>query len=865
MNLLSILYFLLIRPLELIYELIFSLSYKFTGSAVLSIVFLSITVGLLCLPLYTRADALQAEANAIEKKLKPWKTEIKKNFKGDEQVMMLQAYYRENNYHPLMMMRSSISLLLQIPFFISAYHMLSSSVALQGTSFGPIADLGEPDGIIKIGAFAINLLPILMTAINIISGTIYSKGLDKKAKIQLYVTALVFLVLLYNSPSGLVLYWTLNNVFSLIKNIVMKLVPASKKPKADKTYKKDKNDTINFVLYSLSISVFIGILIPSDLIARAVGDFLTNYRTIHMPHYIWVSFFICLGFFFVWGGIYFFIVKNRKLIAGIMVALTAFALINYFAFYRNNGDLNRYLYIRTFFNDEFMDGAFNLVVFILAAVLIFIVMRHKSSVFKYLGIVAIVGVTAVSVVNMQKIYEVNASYSYIENQREYPEITLSQNGQNVVVIMLDRAVGRVTPFIMEELPELYEEFDGFTYYSNSLSYGLHTNMGAPALFGGYEYSPARLNARSDESLQDKHNEALRVLPVVFGENGYDVTVLDPSFAGYSEIPNLSIYDEYSYVKAYITNGIMNPFFEEQTDDWNDFMERNLFIFSLRLASPMWVRGMLYDDGYYNDLNRRLSGDSYTQIIIDASHAEGLNFDYLNSSFALVGLPEITTVDTSNDVGSFVLMANDSTHEPTLLSEPDYTISRVVDNSAYDQANSGRFSLNDMTLYPDSAEMMGQYQIQAAAFEMLGNWFDQLREQGVYDNTRIIIVSDHGAPFCLFGDNGVGDGLNVCNFNCLMMVKDFGATGFNVCDDFIMNADTPAIAVSGIIDEPVNPFTGAPIVSELDNAQSFRYFSSEVHNVTQNNGNTFVPGDWYSYDPSVGDIYDLSGWSYLGYQ
>ena len=78
----------------------------------LSIVFLSITVGLLCLPLYTRADALQAEANAIEKKLKPWKTEIKKNFKGDEQVMMLQAYYRENNYHPLMMMRSSISLLL---------------------------------------------------------------------------------------------------------------------------------------------------------------------------------------------------------------------------------------------------------------------------------------------------------------------------------------------------------------------------------------------------------------------------------------------------------------------------------------------------------------------------------------------------------------------------------------------------------------------------------------------------------------------------------------------------------------------------------------------------------------------------------
>ena len=70
---------------------------------------------------------------------------------------------------------------------------------------------------------------------------------------------------------------------------------------------------------------------------------------------------------------------------------------------------------------------------------------------------------------------------------------------------------------------------------------------------------------------------------------------------------------------------------------------------------------------------------------------------------------------------------------------------MVDNAEYDQANGGRFNLDGMSLYPDSAEMMGQYQIQAAAFEMLGKWFDQLREQGVYDNTRIIIVSDHGWP------------------------------------------------------------------------------------------------------------------------
>ena len=65
MSIISVLYYLLIRPLELIYEFIFSVSYKLTGSSVLSIVFLSITVGMLCLPLYTRADALQAESNDL--------------------------------------------------------------------------------------------------------------------------------------------------------------------------------------------------------------------------------------------------------------------------------------------------------------------------------------------------------------------------------------------------------------------------------------------------------------------------------------------------------------------------------------------------------------------------------------------------------------------------------------------------------------------------------------------------------------------------------------------------------------------------------------------------------------------------------
>ena len=61
-----------------------------------------------------------------------------------------------------------------------------------------------------------------MTVINIWASYVYTEKLSKSEQFQLYITAIVFLFLLYTSPSGLVFYWTCNNIFSLFKNIWMK-------------------------------------------------------------------------------------------------------------------------------------------------------------------------------------------------------------------------------------------------------------------------------------------------------------------------------------------------------------------------------------------------------------------------------------------------------------------------------------------------------------------------------------------------------------------------------------------------------------------------------------------------------------------
>ena len=104
---LSMLYTLIISPLELLFEVIFEVANKIIGNAGLSIIFLSLAVNFLVLPLYKRADELQAEERDIQAKMAPRIKQIKSSFQGDERFMMLQEYYRINHYKPIYALKSS--------------------------------------------------------------------------------------------------------------------------------------------------------------------------------------------------------------------------------------------------------------------------------------------------------------------------------------------------------------------------------------------------------------------------------------------------------------------------------------------------------------------------------------------------------------------------------------------------------------------------------------------------------------------------------------------------------------------------------------------------------------------------------------
>ena len=167
MSFLEILDTLLLKPLQLLFEVVFVMADRVIGNPGLSIIVLSMFMNFLVLPLYMRADAIQEEEHAVEKRLQKGAGHIKRTFSGDERMMMLQTYYKQNNYKPIYVLRSAVSLLLQIPFFIAAYRFLSELELLNEVSFGPIPDLGMPDGMLQVAGISINVLPVIMTVVNL--------------------------------------------------------------------------------------------------------------------------------------------------------------------------------------------------------------------------------------------------------------------------------------------------------------------------------------------------------------------------------------------------------------------------------------------------------------------------------------------------------------------------------------------------------------------------------------------------------------------------------------------------------------------------------------------------------------------------
>jgi len=210
---------LFVEPLMIIYSFVYHWPEGWLGADPgVQLILFSVVLNLALMPLYRQMEQRSEAKRAIRQRVASEVARMKRHFRGRERYFYIRAVYRNYRYHPISELLGSADLLVQILAFITVYHFLSGLQAVVGQSFGPIADLSRPDGLLG----GVHLLPFLMTAINALSVYLYVE--ERNKRLQAWALAMLFLVLLYRSPAALVLYWTANNTFSLVRNLLARRI-----------------------------------------------------------------------------------------------------------------------------------------------------------------------------------------------------------------------------------------------------------------------------------------------------------------------------------------------------------------------------------------------------------------------------------------------------------------------------------------------------------------------------------------------------------------------------------------------------------------------------------------------------------------
>lgn len=567
----------------------------------------------------------------------------------------------------------------------------------------------------------------------------------------------------------------------------------------------------------------------------------------------------------MWFGVFYWLAnyKWKVIFERLIWVACCVTLVNYMFYGTEMGMISSNLQYESRMSFKLSAQLLNLlVVTIIALACFYIATKYKTIVIRSLFI-ALIAIFSMCMLNGLTIKKSIDDIVLDSQDFERPKFQLSKTGKNVVVIVPDRALGQAVPYILKEKPYLEGTFDGFTYYNNTISFGRATNFGFPAIAGGYEYTPLEMNKRNTESLVEKHNEALKVLPVLFDQNGYDVTVCDPAYANYKWIPDLSIYDDYPRIKSFITNYITksgafhNPSLKLLEIDNKC---RTFFCFGIMKTMPLFMQPTIYNEGRYNQsINLNYS----VQVQHNISFSEGIDSRFMNAYNVLDNLADITQIKDTGD--TFLFLYSDITHAPTLLQTPDYIPSIIVNNKEYDKTHNERFFANGVKLKVNNNSQMSHYHANMAFFIQIGEWLDYLKENGVYDNTRIILVSDHGFSLAMQDEMMVQSSENYYTdmgaFYPLLMVKDFYEKGFSSSSEFMTNADVPYIAVKGIIEDAKNPFSGKPIISEKEkNHRQYIVLSEgDEWRLEYNKGNEFSPTKWIV---SGNNIFSKDNWIFI---
>lgn len=238
--------------LETILKWIMEVINKVVHNWGVSIIIMTILIKLAMFPMTRNQSMSTLKMQEIQPKVQAVQTKYKDNPQRMQQEMA--KFYQEVGYNP---MSGCLPMLVQFLILWSMYNLFNNYFEFRGSSFIPhwIEDLSSGDSIyvfkFNIPFFGnhLRILPFIYLASQLLFGKITNMGgtagaagpSQAQMKMMMYGMPILFFVLFYNAPSGLLLYWTVSNIFQMVQQVIINKAMKSKKAEiASKKNRKSK-------------------------------------------------------------------------------------------------------------------------------------------------------------------------------------------------------------------------------------------------------------------------------------------------------------------------------------------------------------------------------------------------------------------------------------------------------------------------------------------------------------------------------------------------------------------------------------------------------------------------------------------------
>ena len=185
--------------------------YGLTNNYGWAIIIMTIIIQILVLPLTLKSF----RAMAGMKKIQPIMKEIQTKYKNDPKRLQVEMMnlYKTHKVNPF---GGCLPMLLQLPIFWALFQTLRNAYELR---YSPwilwVKDLSASDSLFYMGSIAFNMLPLIMGLIMFLQQKMTTATSDPTQRKMMYIMPIIFTLMFWGFPSGLVLYWLTNSVVSI--------------------------------------------------------------------------------------------------------------------------------------------------------------------------------------------------------------------------------------------------------------------------------------------------------------------------------------------------------------------------------------------------------------------------------------------------------------------------------------------------------------------------------------------------------------------------------------------------------------------------------------------------------------------------